>query len=166
MFITRPAQSGFLFSLWVAMLLWTASSFALYEAQVISVIDGDTVKVLVDHKQTKIRLAFIDTPELKQPYGKRAKKALSDKIFGKMVLVDHHYDDRYQRSVATLFYESENINLAMVEEGHAWVYRYYTKDPEYINAEEFAKRAKLGLWKLSKGQRMPPWQWRKKSKDR
>lgn len=51
--------------------------------RVVSIADGDTLTILTGTQQVKIRLAEIDTPERKQPWGNRAKQALSDKVFGK-----------------------------------------------------------------------------------
>ena len=42
--------------------------------KVVSVADGDTITVLVGRKQMKVRLAEIDAPERRQPFGTRAKK--------------------------------------------------------------------------------------------
>ena len=55
--------------------------------KVVYIADGDTVTIINNNQQTKIRLAEIDTPEKNQPYGKKAKKALSDLIFNKEVEV-------------------------------------------------------------------------------
>ncbi len=42
--------------------------------QVVGVHDGDTLTLLVaGNRQVKVRLAGMDAPELKQPYGQRAK---------------------------------------------------------------------------------------------
>ena len=51
--------------------------------KVVSIADGDTVTIIYNNQQIKIRLAEIDRPEKNQPYGKKAKKALSDFIFNK-----------------------------------------------------------------------------------
>ena len=53
--------------------------------KVISVADGDTITVLVDRTQIKVRLAEIDAPEKRQPFGTRAKQAMSELVFGKTV---------------------------------------------------------------------------------
>jgi endonuclease YncB( thermonuclease family) len=53
--------------------------------KVVGVTDGDTITVLVAERPIKIRLAEIDTPERKQPWGTRAKQALSKKVFGENV---------------------------------------------------------------------------------
>ncbi len=59
-----------------------------HTGQVIAITDGDTIKILSPAKQQiKIRLAEIDTPEKRQPYGKKAKQVLSNKVFGKQVKV-------------------------------------------------------------------------------
>ena len=59
---------------------------AEYTGRVVGVSDGDTMTLLVpdgaSFKQVKVRLAEIDTPESRQPYGERAKQTLSDLAFG------------------------------------------------------------------------------------
>ncbi|MCH1415911.1 MAG: hypothetical protein L7V30_00150, partial [Gammaproteobacteria bacterium] len=40
-----------------------------YEATVIKVIDGDTIWIKKDNKHIKVRLSYIDAPELKQNFG-------------------------------------------------------------------------------------------------
>ena len=59
----------------------------ILNGKVVSVTDGDTVTIVKNNQQTKIRLAEIDTPEKNQPHGKKAKKALSNLIFNKEVEV-------------------------------------------------------------------------------
>jgi len=60
------------------------SSFTTHTGLVTAITDGDTIKILTPSKQQiKVRLAEIDTPEKRQPYGKKAKQVLSDMIYGK-----------------------------------------------------------------------------------
>lgn len=47
----------------------------------------------------------------------------------------------------------------MVEKGHAWVYRRYSKDQTLYKLENEAKAARKGLW--GSDLRTPPWEWRK-----
>ena len=137
---------------------------AAITGKVIGIADGDTVTILTDNKQTKIRLAEIDTPEKNQPYGKKAKKALSDFIFGKTVRIEVDTIDRYGRTVGKIFLDNLNINREMVRGGHAWVYRRYTKDDILLKLEEYAKQNMLGLWALPEELRIAPWEWRRGKK--
>ena len=78
--------------------------------KVISIADGDTVTIINNNQQTKIRLAEIDTPEKNQPHGKKAKKALSNLIFNKEVEVEIVTIDRYGRTVGIIFLDNQNVN--------------------------------------------------------
>jgi len=129
--------------------------------RVIAIADGDTVTIIKNKHQTKIRLAEIDTPEKQQPHGKKSKQALSDFIFKKEVEVEVVTIDRYGRTVGKIFLGNLNINKEMVKAGHAWVYVKYAKDKTLFALEKNAKENQLGLWALPEGERIPPWQWRK-----
>jgi endonuclease YncB( thermonuclease family) len=50
--------------------------------RVVRVIDGDTLEVLVNQEQVRIRLEGIDCPERNQPFGTKAKQALSGNHHG------------------------------------------------------------------------------------
>ena len=106
---------------------------ATISGRVVGVHDGDTLTLLTAEKrQVKIRLAEIDTPESAQPYGSRAKQALSDLVFGQDVLVDVQDIDRYGRTVGRVSVHGTDVNAAMVAAGAAWVYRQYAKDPDLL----------------------------------
>ncbi len=133
--------------------------------RVVGVHDGDTLTLLDDQKhQTKVRLAEIDTPESAQPYGSRAKQALSDLVFGKAVLVDVQDIDRYGRTVGRVSVNGTDVNATLVAAGAAWVYRQYARDPELLRLEAEARAAQRGLWALPEAQRTPPWEWRQQRK--
>lgn len=130
--------------------------------RVIKVADGDTITILsTDKQQQRIRLAEIDTPERAQPWGNKAKQALSAYVLGREVSLQVQDIDRYGRIVATVFVDGRDINREMVRAGHAWVYRDYLKRPELLPIEAEARRQGRGLWALPESERMPPWQWRK-----
>lgn len=129
---------------------------------VVSIIDGDTVKVL-DHnqEQLKVRLASIDAPERKQPFGRKSSKMLADMIGNEKVELNCPNKDRYNRWICTIYYNGADINKKMVEMGGAWVYRQYYSGTEYIAAENQAKALKRGVWALSEYENIAPWEWRK-----
>ena len=135
---------------------------AEYTGKVVAIADGDTLTLLVDHRQLKIRLAEIDTPERGQPYGSRAKEALSKLAFGKRARVVATDRDRYGRIVGRVYVGDTDVNAELVRRGAAWVYRQYAKDPGLFALEAEARRAKRGLWGLPEAERVPPWEWRRK----
>ena len=73
----------------LAMVLLAFASWAAepYQAKVIGISDGDTIKVLHEGTQVRIRLYGIDTPEKRQAFGNKAKQFTADRVFGKTVTV-------------------------------------------------------------------------------
>jgi endonuclease YncB( thermonuclease family) len=131
--------------------------------EIVGITDGDTVTLLtVDNWQVKIRLAEIDTPERKQPYGSRSKQALSALVFGKHVTAKVVTVDRYGRNVARLYVDGLDVNREMIRLGAAWVYRKYNTDKSLLDIETEAQAARRGLWSLPETDRVPPWEWRRK----
>jgi endonuclease YncB( thermonuclease family) len=59
-----------------------------FTGKVVKIADGDTITVLLDKTQHKIRLEGIDAPEKGQAYGTKARQALADKISRETVRVD------------------------------------------------------------------------------
>jgi len=134
----------------------------ILKGKVIRVADGDTLTLLVDRKNTKVRLAEIDCPERKQPWGNEAKQFLLDKVFKKQISVEKITTDRFKRVVGRVFYNGQNVNRELVEQGHCWVYRKYMKDHSLLIIERQAKKNERGLWQLPENQRVPPWIYRKR----
>lgn len=92
------------------------------EGKVIAITDGDTLTVMNGSSPIKIRLEGIDAPEAHQPYGAKAKQALSDKVFHKVIRVEWHDTDKFGRTLGQVFIDGAWINRAMVREGWAWHY--------------------------------------------
>ena len=133
-----------------------------FSGRVVAIADGDTFTFLTTEKeQVKVRLAEIDTPESAQPYGTRARQALSDLIFGKQVNIIKADTDRYGRLVGHVYVDDIHVNKRMVQEGMAWVYRQYLEDESLLLVEEEARRGRRGLWSLPNSQQVPPWEWRR-----
>ena len=156
-----------LFLLMVGLLLFvlaavvTTAQSAELTGRVVGVHDGDTITLLVaGNQQVKVRLAGIDAPELAQPYGQKAKQALSDLAFGKDARVESAGLDKYGRTLGTVYVGAMNVNAMLIQKGVAWVYRQYPHPPEWERLEEFARNTSAGLWALQPDQRMPPWEWR------
>ena len=95
--------------------------------RITSCYDGDTCRT---SKGEKVRLACIDTPELR---GKRAdpvpakaaRDYLRSRVAGKTVTIRRITTDRYGRTVAELFVDGSNIQQQLVASGHAEIYWKY-----------------------------------------
>ena len=133
-------------------------------ATVLSIGDGDTIRVRQAGKALTVRLACIDAPETAQgPYGQQARNYLQQRLpVGREVSLDVKTTDRYGRSVAEVF-SGVNINLALVEDGQAFAYRQYLSGcnaKEYLDAEYRASRRRYGVWQVEGGITRP-WDFRR-----
>lgn len=130
--------------------------------KVVGVHDGDTLTILTDKKEEfKVRLWGIDAPELGQSFGKNAKAGLSSLAFGKRVKFDPEKTDRYGRVVSKVTLpNSQDAGSEMIRQGLAWWYvAYAKKEKPYMELEEKARSARVGLW--SEKAPVAPWTWRK-----
>ncbi len=130
----------------IAILILTTFNIATaadLTGKVVNVHDGDTLTLLsVNKQQVKVRLGEIDTPELAQPFGTKAKQELSDLVFGREVRVVVLETDRYGRTVGRVYVGSTDVNAELVKQGAAWVYRQYLRDQSLLPLEAQAKAAK------------------------
>jgi len=167
------------FSLGLVLISLLTSHCALADSlqgRVVAIADGDTITLLdAQHQQHKIRLAGIDAPEKKQPFGNVAKQRMADMVFGKEVRVDARKKDRYKRTIGRVWVASADCKasdcpkpldagMALLTLGLAWHYKQYAKEqPEeergqYSFAEEEARSKRVGLWRDNEP--TPPWEWR------
>ena len=172
--ILHPPSSIFVVA---ALLVAAASPAAELRGSVVGVSDGDTITVLDGaHQPRKVRLAGIDAPEMRQPYGTRAKQHLAALVFGKPVVVVWHKHDRYGRIVGHVLLpvpgdcgrldcaRLEDAGLAQIESGLAWHYRRYQAEQtpaergRYARAELEARTRREGLWNDTDP--IPPWVFR------
>ena len=111
-----------------------------YKAQIVKVIDGDTVDVVVDvgFKMTthqRVRLAKVDTPETfrrkktsdEYKAGMAAKNFVKDRLKAnknKVVIETEKDPDLYGRYLATIWLADKDISLndELLETGHATLY--------------------------------------------
>jgi len=153
-----PSLSRFFAS--CLFLLAVSPAHADVLARVVSVHDGDTLTVLVDRKQVKVRLTDIDAPELGQPFGKNSRQSLSELCFGKTASLDVRGQDRYKRAIARVTCDGLDANAEQVRRGYAWTYtRYAPKGSPLFAMQEEARAANRGLW--SAPSPVAPWNWRR-----
>jgi micrococcal nuclease len=101
-----------------------------YNAYVTGVYDGDTITVNIDLgfntviNGMKIRLADIDTPELRGDERERgliSRDWLREKVLNKWINVNTVKDSKgkYGRYIAHIYIDGENINETLLAEGLA-----------------------------------------------
>ena len=131
--------------------------------RVVAIADGDTLTLLIaGSQQVKIRLHGIDAPESRQPWGARARQALSEMAFRREVRVEVRDTDRYGRTVGRIYAGPVDINAEIVRGGMAWVYTRYNRDPALPALEAEARAARRGLW--ADPRPVPPWDWRRQQR--
>ncbi len=103
----------------------TEEDFVLVER----VIDGDTFAI----ENTSVRLLGINTPERGEPYYQEAKEFLENLVLNKTVRLEFGKDktDKYDRTLAYVYINRENVNLKLIEEGFANYYFPSGKDKNY-----------------------------------
>lgn len=137
-------------------------AYAETSGKVIGISDGDTLTVLVERQQVKVRLVEIDAPEKGQAFGNRSKQSLSDLCFDRTATLADKGKDRYGRTLAQVYCDGIDANAEQVRRGMAWVYDRYVTDRGLYLIQEEAKAAKRGLW--ADTEPMPPWEWRHRGK--
>ncbi len=153
---------AFCIAVFASILAFAAEPLA---GRVVSVTDGDTVRVLdAANVQHKVRLHGIDAPERGQPFGTVARDRLAGLVMGKAVTVHSDGRDKYGRTLGRIEIEGQDVNRRMVDDGMAWHYSRFNNDARLAAAERAARAAKRGLWADAKP--VPPWEWRAGEKDR
>ena len=101
-----------------------------YEAQVIKVIDGDTLDLFIDLGfkvgfNTRIRMIGIDTPEKWHPYGKVVRAYLQQELEGKKIFLDVTKKDKYGRYLGVVYLnknDEQSVNDKLIEINMAKAY--------------------------------------------
>ncbi|MCH8046695.1 MAG: thermonuclease family protein [Planctomycetes bacterium] len=83
---------------------------------VTKVYDGDTIHVTQGDTVYKIRFYGVDTPEMAQKYGKRARDFTNGLVMGETVTVRVKERDRYGRYVGEVIVGFLNGNMAPIVE--------------------------------------------------
>lgn len=120
------------------------------------VADGDTLMATSeDSTRLRIRLLGIDAPEIPhrgkpgQTYGVEARQQLVRLVLNRVVRIELFGSDVYRRLLAVIWHDGANVNVEMVRDGFAEVYRgarcqAYCR--ELADAERWAQRDRVGIW--------------------
>lgn len=141
----------------------------LPSATVVSVGDGDTLRMDYQGQNVTVRFACIDAPETTQtPWGLAATERLRQLTpRGSTIQFRQADTDQYGRMVAEVYAGGQNINLQMVSEGYAAVYTQFLRscpdtDDALLAAEAQAQQQRLNFW--SQPNPVMPWDYRRNNR--
>ncbi len=123
----------------------------------VRVVDGDTIDVVIEGQQFRVRYIGIDTPETVDPrrpvgcFGKEASARNRELVEGRTVGLEKDVSetDAFGRLLRYVWLDGRMVNAALVEEGYASASTY---PPDVKYAELFAslqaqaREASRGLW--------------------
>ena len=145
------------------------ASLNLPVATIVSVGDGDTLRMEYQGQTITVRLACIDAAETTQtPWGPAATERLRQlPPRGSTIQFREADTDRYGRMVAEVYAGGQNMNLQMVREGHAVVYQQFLRscpetDDALLAAEAQARQQRLNFW--SQPNPVMPWDFRRSNR--
>jgi len=125
-------------------------------AQVLHVIDGDTIKVRISGMEETVRYIGIDTPEPYRDgepacYSKEASDRNSDMVAGREVRLvpDEENRDRFGRLLRYVYVDDVFVNQQLLREGYATTLTISPNtqfESQFRNAESSARSAGEGLW--------------------
>lgn len=137
--------------------------------------DGDTIICENRDITIRVRLVGINAPEkgrnkkdADQPFSQEAKLVLEKLVLNKVVDIKGYGLDDYNRILAVVNYAGKNINLEMIRQGMAEVYKGsppsgFSNDL-YRKAEKEARESLIGIW--SQGDKyVSPSQWRRTNRE-
>jgi micrococcal nuclease len=126
-------------------------------ADVVRVIDGDTIAVLIDGLEYRVRYIGINTPETVDPrkpvecYGREASQRNRQLVEGRTVELEKDVSetDQYGRLLRYVWVDGTMANAVLVGEGYAMVVSYPpdVKHQElFLELQRQARAEGRGLW--------------------
>ncbi len=127
--------------------------------RVTQVYDGDTIAVLMNGTEEKIRLIGVDTPETHKPdtpvqcYGPQASDFSTKALLGQNVRLEADplgdNRDRYNRLLRYVYLPDGTLwDQRLIEQGYGFAYLSFpfSKADEFAVSQDNARNANLGLW--------------------
>ena len=147
--------------------------------RVVRIIDGDTITIVDENRQRhRIRIAGIDAPERRQPFGRQSEQNLSRLALEQDARLECHKTDGNEERMCKVWVQPPDcpacgktldIGHAQLIAGLAWWDREHAveQSPEdsgrYESAENEARLRHRGLW--GDPQPVPPWEWLRQKRE-
>lgn len=131
--------------------------------KVISIMDGDTIKVKYNGETKKVRYLLVDAPEMyhkklgEQPFGREAQTR-NREILNNAKSVSLEFDvggkeDKYGRLLAYVYADGKSVQEQLIREGLVRVGYIYEPNTKYVDKykeiQEEAKNKKIGIWQYN-----------------
>ena len=121
------------------------------------VVDGDTIDVLIDGENKRVRYIGVNTPETVHPskpvecFGAEASNRNKELVAGKQVRLvkDVSETDKYGRLLRYVYVDDVFVNLILIKEGYANASTYppdVVYNDVFREAEQEARESEVGLW--------------------
>lgn len=127
--------------------------------KVVQIEDGDTITVVMDGNEERVRFIGVDTPETKDPrkpvqcFGQAASSFTKNLIGQNPVRLEADPEntnrDRYNRLLRYIYLpDGTLVNAKIIEEGYGFAYTSFpfSKKQEFKNLENQARAENRGLW--------------------
>ena len=130
------------------------------DVEVVSVTDGDTIKVRINGQIESVRFLLVDTPETKhprlgeQPFGQEAKSFTKNMLEGKTVQLEKDVSDRdkYGRLLYYLYVDGKSVQEELLRNGLARVAYIYAPNTKYVDQyyaiQKEAQAKGKGIWSV------------------
>lgn len=141
-----------------------ASESATTSAEVVAVVDGDTIDVATSAGTARVRLIGIDTPEIgrggepSECYAQEARTFLDELLYGHEVdLVSDPTQadvDQYGRLLRYVLIDGRSAAELAIAAGAGYEYTYdtaYRDQQAHLAEERSAANARAGLWGACQG---------------
>ncbi len=147
--LARPARTG---CHALAVLVLSASAWAAPEPA--TTVRGTVTEVLDGNRLTltpaggapiAVRLRDIDAPDLCQPWGEDARRALAEMALNKPAALRASGRDAQGRTLARVWVDEVDLGRHMVEEGQAWSLRTRFDQGPLVKQERMAHALGRGL---------------------
>lgn len=135
-------------------------TYPRFKAQVVKVLDGDTIKIRYQNKEETVRFLLVDTPETVhptksvQPFGPEASAYTKKRLTNKTVEIeiDVGERDKYGRLLAYVYEGGKMINRELLEKGYARVAYVFAPNTRYVDEfreiQKKAQQKKVGIWSI------------------
>ncbi|MEK4520686.1 thermonuclease family protein [Psychrobacillus sp. FSL W7-1457] len=134
----------------------------LEEFPLVSVIDGDTIKIKYNGANENVRFLLVDTPETnhpklgEQPFGQEAKDFTKQLLKGQDTVFlefDVSYRDKYNRLLAYIYTsDGKSLQEELLKQGLArvaYIYAPNTKHVDWFEAiQKKAQQQAIGIWSV------------------